>query len=93
MANLLGLLSPSAAVAFLRWQRDRVRARQRLERLRANANTEPMPPEPREPRHVDDVFLRMTQHRREPWRQYADELAAERRRMTFTNYRGMHEHR
>jgi hypothetical protein len=52
-----------------------------------------MPPEPREPRHVDDVFLGMTQHRREPWRQYADELAAERQRMTFTNYRGMHVHR
>jgi hypothetical protein len=92
MASLLGLLSPAWAGAFLRWQRDRERARQKLERLRTAETAPPIEPEPRE-RHVNDVFLRMTQHRRGPWRQYADELAAERRRMTITNHRGMHVHR
>jgi hypothetical protein len=39
-----------------------------------------MPPEPREPpRTVDDVFRRMTAHRRQPWQAFADELRAEQR--------------
>ena len=86
MANLLGLLSPAWAVAFLRWQRDRERARQKLERMRLAETTPPeYEPEPRERIRIGPP--------REQWRRYADEISAERRRMTFTNHRGMHEFR
>jgi hypothetical protein len=80
MADLLGLLSPAWALKYLHWQRDRERARQRLERLRTAEPAPQMLLEPEPPRDLNTTWLRMNPRAAsQPWRQYAEELRAEQR--------------
>jgi hypothetical protein len=85
---LMMTLVPIALGRYDKWIARRARARRNLERQRARLTAGANDTAPHEPRER----IR-TGPPREPWRQYADQLAAERRRMTFTNHRGMHEHR
>jgi hypothetical protein len=81
-------LAPIALGKYDRWLARRERARRGLEQARRDAIWEPPSshqPQPRERIRIGPP--------REGWRLYADQLSAERRRMTFTNYRGMHDHR
>jgi hypothetical protein len=85
---LMMTLAPIALGKYDRWLARRERARRGLEQARRDAIWEPPSshqPQPRERIRIGPP--------REGWRLYADQLSAERRRMTFTNYRGMHDHR
>ena len=99
LRKLAWAIAPIWASRFDAWQQHRAKARRQYEReLDRLAAGEGRPielpsPEPRERLHVDTIFRRLNQRRQQQgWLQYADELSAERRRMTFTNHRGMHEH-
>jgi hypothetical protein len=83
--SLLLAISPHWALALHNWRERRRRDRQKLERQRDQLRSDPIweapsqRPEARERIRIGPP--------REGWRRYADELAAERRRMTITNYR------
>jgi hypothetical protein len=83
--SMLLAISPHWALARHNWRERRRRDRQKLERqleqLRGDAIWEPpsQPPEARERIRIGPP--------REGWRWYADQLSAERRRMTITNAR------
>jgi hypothetical protein len=64
MANILATVSPSWAVAFLRWQQRGERARQRLERMRTAETSAPIEPEPSQPRDIDSIWNRLNSSRR-----------------------------
>jgi hypothetical protein len=85
---------------FDRWTARRARERQQTQRILARMangdDTPSMPPEPRERLHINDIWTRVGRPHGQAWRQYqpdlswhryTDQLRAERRRMTTTNYR------
>jgi hypothetical protein len=85
------LVAPILTARYDKWkarrERERRRARAQAERL---AIPETYAPPEREPRTVDSIWTRMTQHRRQPWEAFADELRAERRALhRITRHHGI----
>jgi hypothetical protein len=83
---LMMTLAPIALGKYDRWLERRQRARQGYERRLEQARRDDIwtPPSSHQPEPRERIRIVPP---REGWRRYADELSAERRRMTVTNFR------